>query len=255
LRILQALFFLFLITDVIGQSESFELVGVLESSDKTQYIYKLDLKISGSAVEGYSITDFQGEFETKTSIKGKYDFKSGQLTFEETKLVYTKAKNISDFCFLQFDTKLSTKNKKTSLVGDAWGTFNKDTCFTGGVALIVSSYVNNRIEKVEKKINAAPIKDEKKEEIIVSTQKYKSGISTQFIRKDEEVTIHTSYDTCRIWVWDNGDVDGDKVTFKINGSTYLSSYNVTKQKKLVSFVFSQLKSSKLEMKNTNLRRF
>jgi hypothetical protein len=222
-----------------AQTENFKFIGTLETAKSKPIIIQFELQINNNRATGYSITDFQGPNETKAAFEGTYNYKTGSLFLHETMVQYTKAKNATVFCLLYFDTKMVSKNKQTSISGKSWGIHNEDTCFSGTISLVLTSYVLEKLDVAKNKIAKAPISQEKKQTIKQNTESYQSSIKTVFIKKGELVQINSNSDSCEIWLWDNETEDGDKITLKINGVNYLTNFEVKTDKKMIPCIFSK----------------
>ena len=153
--------------------------GTIKINDTTLIPFKIALlKNDINEIYGYSLTDENGVFETKSYIKGNYDSHLNSLTFEEYDIVYSKSPyDHHDFCFIHFNGILKNFEKAIKLKGTFKGV-DKDgnTCVGGEIILFDERITNEKILILKERLNSLSYKKSipKRSEVIDSVY-YKSS--------------------------------------------------------------------------------
>lgn len=212
-------------------------VGNIIISKNVSFKYNLRFAInSKNEVTGYSLTDAGGANETKVKITGTYDTLKKTLTFEEKGILRTKIdQSQKDLCFV----KATLDYKYTKVVESFAGTFtgfkpgSTETCATGEIKLINAKTVQNtrslmdeitfkkRKDTSAKATEAKPVAEGRKKILEVADEK---GIVLPF-----------TGDSARLTVWDNGKIDGDKITIMFNSTYLIKDLTLDSAKKVMSF--------------------
>ena len=214
-------------------TENFSFLGVLETPDHQVMTYRLDLEILDGVVSGTSLMDIDGPNATTASISGQYDYNTKVLNFTETKVLSSKAPLDGDFCFISIKAKMTVKKKKSHLNGDFWGLADKkDSCVIGTVNMVATSYLMKKIATVEKVIKKSGIKDSA---ILAKadTKELEKSVSILKISSAESVSINVDRDRCLLKIWDDGIVDGDRISIRLNGVVLLYNYVLKKEVKSI----------------------
>lgn len=177
--------------------------------------------------------DIDGPNATTSNIIGTYDYDSYVLTFTEDKVLSSKAPLDGDFCFISADASLSIKKKKSHLSGEFWGLVDeKDTCVRGKINMIGTSYIMKKMATAEKVLKKMGVKDS----VVLASSNISSfnkRISTQKISSKQGVSISAVSGKCMLKIWDDGIVDGDMVSVKLNGVLILHEYILQKNAKSI----------------------
>lgn len=224
--ILVLFFFLFF---NIGFAQEFQFIGLIKF-DKTNIIsYKLVLSKKNGKISGYSITDFQGENETKNKIIGDYNDKTQQLNFTEKDIIYTKSKIIqNDFCYLNFKGKVNLKEK---ISGSFLSIFNDEqVCLKGTINLVSAEKAKKRMKKFDNKIQkSSVVSNENKKEI--NLEKFLDELKSDVLKKNELTSIYFNSDEIQLEIWDSSAEDGDEISIDLDNETILSHYKILNKKK------------------------
>jgi hypothetical protein len=212
-----------------------EFLGVLFlNNDHSKMIsYRLVFEEKNGKISGYSITDLDGDHETKNIISGVYDRKSNIFSFKEEDILYTKSSyEENSFCYINFEGNLKKIESKSRLEGNFTGTFkNKKKCIDGKLNLLGAAKVFERLSKIDTKIQKSKrIAPEVKEK----TQMAKSldSLKINKLSKDENLNVFWKSAKAKFSIWDSGKEDGDIVTIYHNEKVILNKYKITNSKKV-----------------------
>ncbi|MEZ4853944.1 hypothetical protein [Flavobacterium sp.] len=222
---------------------SYEFIGIIMiNHEKDKMIpYRLVFEEENGEINGYSVTDFDGDHETKSSITGKYNQKSNIFSFKETDILYTKSNYSPDiFCFVHFEGNLELHSdvNKSKLRGNFKGFFPSDEpCLNGYLTLLGSDAIYKKMAKIDKKIQKLKnITEEEKNKI--STVKLMDSLKVNRLSNNEKLNVFIKNDTFKIEIFDAGIEDNDIVDFYINDRKVLSDFKVTKNVKMLSYSFN-----------------
>jgi len=178
--------------------------------DSTTFIsYNLHFTIQEDKISGYSISDFNGPDETKSTISGTID--NDKLEINELDIVYTRSNfQEKDFCLLKFNLEL-TNNEKV-LSGNFFGTYDDSSaCVSGRLEMIDSL----SLKKLNKKVNRGKEKPQPKK------------IKT--ITEEKNLSFTTKLYEFQFSIWDQGKIDNDIVSIYQNDSLLLNNYTLTQE--------------------------
>lgn len=227
-------FFIFISLIVTNSySQEYEFVGILRFNATSMISYRLVFVENNGKLTGYSITDMQGENETKNRIEGTYDKKTKQFKFEEKEIDYTKSKvDKGNFCYVHFSGKLTLKEKST-IKGKFEGLFkNKTKCINGNLHLSSSGKAYERLNALAKKIqNSKKIDAETKEKI--NLNKMMDSLKMNILRPDEVTSVFFGEDDVQMEIWDAGKEDGDRISVYVDNKPVLENYEVKNIKKVL----------------------
>jgi len=150
-----SVFALLCISDNCFASDTLYFTGHIKARKSVSFRYLIRFAVdSENNVTGYSLTDPQGPYETKTKIIGVFNPKKKSMTIEETTVLRTKAASQGDLCFV----KARLKGKSNRLVGETLtGKFkgfnpnSKTVCAKGKIKLISAAAVKQMQRKEEEK--------------------------------------------------------------------------------------------------------
>jgi hypothetical protein len=220
-------------------TEEFSFMGMLQTPDRQVMTYKIDLIITDGLVSGTSLMDIDGPNATTSSIAGKYDYVTKELSYSEDKVLSSKAPLDGDFCFISIKAKMAVKKKKSHLNGDFWGLVDKkDSCVEGQISMVATSYIMNKMNTVAKLVEKSGTTDST---TLANSdlEEFKKSISTQKISSTESVSISATNGKCLLKIWDDGIEDGDIVSVKLNGIIVLYNYTLKKEMKAVGITLTK----------------
>ena len=214
----------------------YELLGALILDSNQLISYKVEFNSNDNGfIEGYSYTDLSGENETKSYIRGYINLEDEEIQFKENDILYTKSKFLPDeFCFVSFKRRIKGNTNKKTLEGEFIGIYNdKDTCATGKVKLVSTKFVEKKIKRLYKKIEAID-KITKVDSVVkaeINPETYLKKFSETKINSGEKVSVFVYKSKMKLEVWDYGVEDGDVITLFNNNVPILENYSVKKQRK------------------------
>jgi hypothetical protein len=231
LKNLIVIFFL-LLTNVIFSQENYDFVGVIQLPDNSIISYRVFFTEIKGDINGFSVTDLQGDHETKSIISGKIDKENDKLTFKESEIIYTKSDELtSDFCFIHFNGKLKLNHSKALIEGSFKGLYNDGVkCTNGSIKLVGEDALYKKVNKLSKKINKTNrISDSIKSSF--SPVKMINDLKMNTLKSNNNINVYTTSENYSIKLWDAGKEDGDKIFLYLNGKILMSKYEVVKQVK------------------------
>lgn len=224
-------------------------LGAITVEGSKPYSYRIEFSDSSNFLSGFSITDLQGNDQTKTAIKGFFNKENRTVTFRETKLINTRSKiNRDSFCYIHATLKLKKKRGNNFLVGTFTGFRNdrKTICGKGHISLLCKTDIIHQINKLGKagdtlskilqQIDAGQIELPSVEEIPESKSfSLQPNSKQKLLCKANEAFIE---------VWDNGKIDGDVVTIKHNLNTIYKGLRLTEKKEnfIIKLMPNQIES-------------
>ena len=230
------LFIIALFNCLLGFSQkSGEYVGAIKLNDSSIITYKVNIKINGSKVEGFSVTDFGGEHETKSNIVGQYDEAKKKLAFNEIGIIYTKSPvTQKDFCFIHFQPVDYKVGKTSYFKGDFKGLFSDGKeCISGEIFLNSVENVNEKMAKVSKKINNSNrVPDSVK--VKFNNLNLMDKVNTNLLKASKTLSVFTKSKTINLELYDGGQEDGDIVSIKVGDKMVLDNFTVTSKKKILT---------------------
>ncbi|WP_334057897.1 hypothetical protein [Polaribacter sp. P097] len=244
----------------------YELLGAIVLDENQLISYKIQFNLEkNNFIQGYSITDIDGEDETKSYIRGYYNKKTNKIQFKESDILYTKSKFLpEEFCFVSFEGDFKGDSNKKLLDGNFVGIYDdKDTCATGKIKLVGKKFIKKKVKKVYKKIKKVKrvdsiVKDNLKPE------NYLKKFSETKINSGEKVSVFVYSSKIKIDVWDYGIEDGDIITILQNDKPVIENIKVSRRKqsfvlnlneKVNTFKIITVDAGKLETNTTKLKLF
>lgn len=210
----------------VSFSQEYEFIGVLKFSATSMISYRIVFVENNGKISGYSITDLQGDNETKNKIEGVYDAKTKKFSFSEKDIDYTKSKiTQKDFCYVHFKGKLESL-AMGKIKGDFTGLFkNGAKCINGTVQLVSSEKANKRMQKFTKKIQKKKsLSEEVKQK--ANLNKMLDSLKVSTLKKDDIASVFFNANEIELEIWDAGKEDGDKVTVFVDNKPVLTNYEI-----------------------------
>jgi hypothetical protein len=223
---------LLLLNNISFSQENYDFIGVIQLPDNSIISYRVFFTETKGDINGFSVTDLQGNHETKSIISGKFDKENYKLTFEESEIIYTKSDELtSDFCFIHFNGKLKLNNSKALIEGSFEGLYNDGVkCTNGSIKLVGEDALYKKANKLSKKINKTNrIPDSIKSSF--SPVKMINNLKMNTLKSNNNINVYTTSENYSIKLWDAGKEDGDKIFLYLNGKILMSKYEVVKQVK------------------------
>ena len=213
--------------------------------------YRLVFTEVNGKIDGYSVTDLQGENETKNKITGTYNSKTRILDFKEKDIEYTKSiVSKNNFCYLHFTGKV-TISEKSSIKGKFNGLFKDGKeCINGSLELVGSKKAFDRITKINQKFQ----KSKKIDPVIkenVDLNKTVSSLKVNTLRKNEKTSFFVDSASIQIEIWDNAKEDGDEVSIYVDDKILLKNYKALNEKKYLNVPLDKMITTiRIEANNT-----
>jgi hypothetical protein len=242
----------------------YELLGAIVLDENQLISYKVQFNVEkNNFIQGYSLTDIDGENETKSYIRGYYNDKTDKIQFKESDILYTKSKFLpEEFCFVRFEGKFKSASNKKLLEGKFVGIYDdKDTCATGEIRLVGKSFIKKKVKKVYKKIKKVKRVDSITKESL-KPENYLKKFSETKIKSGEKVSVFVYTSKLKIDIWDYGIEDGDIITILQNDKPILENIKVSRRKQSFTLSLDQkenefkiitVNSGKLETNTTKLK--
>ena len=227
--------FFFISNATIGQT-NYEFFGIikLNGDSKNMISYRINFEEKKGKISGYSITDLDGEHETKNVITGTYDAKTKIFNFKENEILYTKSSfSQNSFCFINYVGKIKLVNKNSKLEGDFTGMFkNKKTCINGTLTLIGSEKIYDKLNMMSKKIEKSKKIDQKTKNEVNPVQ-FMDDLKLNKLTKNQNMSVVWEDKKIKIEIFDAGKEDGDKINLYNGNKLILSNYVITNKKKII----------------------
>ncbi|MCH9660655.1 MAG: hypothetical protein K0U54_07060 [Bacteroidetes bacterium] len=238
-----------------GQTE-YSYEGYIKLSNINLYTYKVTFIEDNGVIKGYSITDFEGDFETKSLISGTIDHETQKIRFHESEIVTTKSplKN-GGFCYIHFNGKIFNQEGKQIVEGKFNSVYKGGAdCIFGWVDL-TSTGPKLTIRKKKKpkkkpiktpkkivkaKVQVKPVKVvpkpepivEERDELIAMLNKA-SASSINSLNDGDVLHIFSQEDELSILLYDEDQQDNDRIDFYIDGEYRLQNFMVTRRSKKI----------------------
>ncbi len=241
---------LFIISHVFyssfAQSSQVVFLGSITVSGGKSYPYKLFVNDSDGILTGYSVSDIAGPDETKTLIKGSKNASKKQLTFKETKLVYTKS--ATEMCYLHSTLKAGTLQGAATLKGNFKGyrADGKTECGKGKLMLVCAQDILDKLLEIAKEDSipqpltpVRPITD-------IDEKPVNEADVAKILPGDRKIIVCSSSDV-EIDIWDAKSNDGDIITLLQDGKPLIERYKITYRHKLLSVRIADAGSTQLQL--------
>ena len=218
---------------VFAQAKELLLNGTITMQTGEQFPYKLVLKEAGGKASGYSVTFSEPE-ETRTTIKAIIDRQMQTVSFKETAIIASHSHRTKAYmCLIDAQLEVQQGSAGKVLAGLITSKEADKTACTPGTITFSDAREIERLFSyndepdtviVMKKRVIAPVGTTTvtKAPTIPIIEKITTGI---------EKTFEWYSDTVVIDLWDGGDIDGDRITLRLNGKPLLERYYLVKEKK------------------------
>jgi hypothetical protein len=228
--------FILCLCQSIFAQESNEYLGGIKLNDTSLIPYKIKFVEKNGKIEGYSLTDFGGEHETKSVIIGKYDAAENLLSFQETKIIYTKSTiSQDDFCNVYFQPSKFRLGKTKSFKGPFKGKFSDgEECINGEIYLNSKENIDKQMERVNAKVERSKkINDSIKDEL--RNMKIMDSVNLNVLKKDQITSVFTSSKKIKFLIYDGGKIDKDIITVLKDGKIILLNHEISEKREVIEF--------------------
>ncbi|MGY5352116.1 hypothetical protein ACXGQW_06070 [Wenyingzhuangia sp. IMCC45533] len=216
-------------------SQTYEFLGVVKVNDTIPVQYRINFVLKNNVINGTSITDEKGKYETKSVITGGY--LNDTLHFKEIAILYTKADfEDLDFCYVHFKEKMKLSKNQKNIKGNFTGKFPDGTaCLNGSLQLNSIGSILKAQKKILKKITKSKkIQQAFKENKIDVPDKIVSSNHINVIKKNQNTGIFWSHEVLKLEVWDNGQIDGDVIDLYVDDKIILRGFTISSQVKTIN---------------------
>jgi hypothetical protein len=246
---------LYLIIAVPLCAQTYTLTGTLAMENGESFPYKLVITEHNGALEGYSLT-YQEPNEVKSSVSGTVNKAQHRLDFKEIDIIYSHEVHTNAFMCL-IDARLNYVMQPIGgkvLTGTITSNETDHTSCTGGTVTFTNNADLKRLFN-ENYDTVITMKYHKRETPATPTtlptedKSVAPGIEKVTAGVDKSYQWHS--DTVVVDVWDGGHIDGDMITVKCNGATYLSRYGLTATKRRIRIPLSAAAPAVITIKAEN----
>ena len=214
-------------------TDTLYFAGSIKITKSIAYKYFLRFTIDKeNQLHGYSLSDPGGPSETKTKISGSFDSVKKTISFQENIVLRSKVDlKSNDLCFVRA-TLLLNKNKLVETLAGNFSGFKIDKvteCADGKINLINTDrakvILNTWDEQNKFNDNTKKIALENSGKLLT-------------LSNEKGKLLYITGNTVKLIVWDNGQVDGDKISITLNGINILDNYILTAEAKMIELPLS-----------------
>jgi len=235
------IFFLILFSNARAQQLTFS--GAIVMANNEILNYRIVYQLNGhNVLSGYSLSDINGDNETKASIVGTYNPKSKVLCFEEKEILFTKA-NLSsnEFCLMKVNGKLERKAKNIAFSGVFTSSSqNPEVNCESGTILLFSQKTLDKLKRettniLEKALSQDSLNNDTKYITPIPITTY----AITEVGAGSKLSFELSVDEFQIDIVDYKFDDGDKITLLRNNATFANGIKITNQVKSFRFKLTE----------------
>ena len=214
-------------------TDTLYFAGSIKITKSIAYKYFLRFTIDKeNQLHGYSLSDPGGPSETKTKISGSFDSVKKTINFQESIVLRSKVDlKSNDLCFIRA-TLLLNKNKLVETLAGNFSGFKIDKvteCANGKINLINTDrakvILNTWDEQNKFNDNTKKIALENSGKLLT-------------LSNEKGKLLYITGNTVKLIVWDNGQVDGDKISITLNGINILDNYILAAEAKILELPLS-----------------
>lgn len=237
----------------IAQITNVVFVGSVSVNDGKDFPYKLFVSDSNDVLSGYSVMDIMGPDETKTAVKGSIDREQKQITFRETKIIYTKSKESDTaFCYLHARLKAGKMQGAKTLKGNFTGykADRKTVCAKGKITLVCAQDALDKLMKIaEKEKIALPADTPEKAPMktIVTHEREVDDSKITRVLPGKTIELSCPAPTVTLEIWDSKNIDGDNITLMQDSNALLDKYTISGMRKTLTVPMGTNKSVTLRL--------
>ena len=214
-------------------TDTLYFAGSIKITKSIAYKYFLRFTIDKeNQLHGYSLSDPGGPSETKTKISGSFDSVKKTISFQENIVLRSKVDlKSNDLCFVRA-TLLLNKNKLVETLAGNFSGFKIDKvteCANGKINLI-------NTDRAKVILNTWDEQNKFNENSKKITLENSGKLLT--LSNEKGKLLYITGNTVKLIVWDNGQVDGDKISITLNGINILDNYILTAEAKMIELPLS-----------------
>lgn len=242
-------FVIFLLFSCSWQAKSQEniLTGAIVIQNEEIQSYRIVYTVEKNhSITGHSISDYQGNTETRAAIKGSYQPKTKILTFQETKILSTKMSIPPDeFCLMKVSGTLERKGKNSVFTGKFTSSaISEEVICEPGTIMLMSEKTLEQLEARASKLSEKPKTPDVKpvEENVnweLKTHELSSGMTTDILLRTGEITLD---------IVDDRFQDGDKISLYQNEARIVNEFEITNKVKTFRFDLTKAGTTVLTIK-------
>ncbi|GAB5398706.1 MAG: hypothetical protein Aureis2KO_02910 [Aureisphaera sp.] len=234
-----------------AQEEEYSFDGVIKLSDITLYTYKVYFYEENGVIEGYSVTDQDGGYETKSLISGTIDYKTKSFTFHESQILTAKSPIVEDkFCYIHFTGTFRNETEGQHIRGRFDSKYlDGELCINGQIELsnvgpILKKKERPKVDIVGEIKSQSAIKQKQKD--LVSKA---NNVSINTVATNEVLHVFSKDEELSMLIYDEELADNDRIDLSINEIPVLIDYGVTRRSRKVRI---KMDRDRVEVKITAL---
>ncbi len=245
------IFLLCLFSPKLHAQDEYIFEGVIKLSGISLYTYKIHFYEEDGVIEGYSVTDQDGGYETKSLVSGSIDYETQTVIFYESEILTVKSpKSLDGFCYIHFNGTLKDGEERQEI----WGQFKSkyktgDLCINGVISMMNKGPVLKKKERPKVAL-AGGIKQEgrikEKSKSLVSKA---NNVRINTVATNEVLHVFTKDNELSMLIYDEEVSDNDRIDLSINDIPILIDYGVTKRSRKVTIPMDR---DRVEVKVTAL---
>ena len=226
--------FILYIASFAQKTNQYEYIGALRTLDNQIISYKLIFQeTSKGIIEGVSYTDFYGNNNTESKIKGTLS-NNNLLSFKELNNIRSSSTEDEEiFCYIHVNNlKIRRSNSKRIINGEFVGIYpNGDSCASGSIYLVSNAF----LEKLN--INNDSLKK------IDSLLKNTKSSPIQILKHKDHINLAWSKNEIVVNIWDGYKEDNDVVDIYFNNVLIKENFIITNKVQEIIIPFEQKQGS------------
>jgi hypothetical protein len=243
------LFVAFLSPESFAQQKGQTLQGYLGVEGGESYTYRLVFTDSSGYIKGFAYTWLYEQKQVKATITGRIDRANKVLSFKETSIVSNSGfESNTTICLIQAELKYKRDNDNMVFAGAITSSdISNVYCGQGTITFqdnetLRALWTGQAMEPAAQRPFIKGDRSKKPIIVVYDTASKKpqrpqpasvDRSTEERIRSGEEKVLHWDTDTMIIKIWDGGEIDGDVISLKVNGVSYLSKLTLAKEPKRV----------------------
>lgn len=223
-------FLLFILCSLSTLAQTNELIGRIALEDGNAISYKVVFTDSAGILTGYSVSD-PGPNQTKAVIRGNINRDKKTFSFSETKVLNAKDKSV-EYCLLKCSCKITEQKGIQLFKGKVSGYIGGNTakpCGKGSVAFSTTSDILKLTQKLMAKVDTNKL-DKEQKQLVDSFRRATINTSMDLVDAKKGVTFSWNADSMKIEVYDDGEIDYDRVSIMMNDAKILDNHTSTREK-------------------------
>lgn len=229
----------FLFSGLWAGAQETTLTGAIVIGKAEIMSYKITYRLNNNnSLTGTSISDYNGNEETKATITGRYNPREKTLSFEEKHIINTRSKaTVDEFCLMKVSGKFETKAGKSVFTGK-FESLNRNPeifCDSGTLVLMTEKTLNDLAVKAGKAIEKLPPTDKPVKNTTEETAPVAMTRNVIELTPGSITELELKSDIIQLDIVDDRIQDGDKITLLKNGVRVVSGFEITNQVRSFKF--------------------